>query len=327
MRKFLILISILVVLGICVIFFYVTRFEEIPPETKIQDITVDGFSVKFFITEDNELYIGGEHTDSFGLYDKTGFRWSFMYAVRGILGKTDVPVLFAKNVVQVFEASDGFLFTDVDGTLYYFGSKSNGKIIKLAEDVICASSYRQNVYYVTASGDGCRKILSEAIVEKVASNVIYVYTNGIAYRIIDNSGKIYQLDVSEADCANTTSTKNGAVIDVGNDYNSTYILTSKGKLTLYQWSTGIIGGEENVPYSLSEQALLADMNFDHVCYFDREGRLSIVSCRGKDIDTESSEIRLLDRTDIIDIAVDYDAVYVLASDGSYYKIEIRDNLL
>ena len=224
MKKILILISILVVLGICARFFIITRFEELPAETKIQDITVDGYSVKYFITEDNELYIGGDHTDSFGLYDKTGFRWSFMYAVRGILGKTDVPVLFAKNVVQVFEASDGFLFTDVDGILYYFGSKSKGEIIKLAEDVISASSYRQNVFYVTASGDGYRKILSETIAEKIASNIIYVYTNGIAYRIIDDSGKIYQFDVFEADYANTTSPKNGAVIDVGNDYNSTYIL-------------------------------------------------------------------------------------------------------
>jgi len=312
MKKILIVFLILVIVAGGIALFVTSYFEAMPENAKIRNIEINEYDVKFFLTEDNKLYVGGIHMDSMGLFDDTGFRWSFMYALRGIFGKTDVPVLFAENVAQVFEASDGFLFTDLDGTLYYFGSQSGGENVKVAENVICASSDNRNIFYVTTESDVYRKAFNKENATQVGTDAVSVYSNGLVFRIVTSSGEIYQIDA--AGTVGNSSQKRNSVLQAQDDYDSTCVLDSEGKLTLHQWDTGITGGENNTPYFLSDNVLSSDMNFDRICYLTKAGELRSVFTRGG---IENAKTIQTDRTDIVDIAVAYSEVFVLYSDGSY----------
>lgn len=323
MKKIQLLLLVLAILSCFVGFYLAVRFEELPKDAKVRNIEINEYSVQFFITEDDKLYVGGINRDSMGLFDKTGFRWGFLYAIRGFLGRTNNPVLFAENVAQVFEATDGatdkgFLYTDLNGTLYYFGSATKGNSVKIAEDVKGATACNRTIFYVTSFGDLYQKFLDGTDAVIIGKNVADVYTNGSAIRIVDSTGEVYQIDTRSPSCQ-TYNTQGGSVVKaVRNDYNSTCVLTEDGNLTFRQWETGITAGEEASLFSPNALVLLTDMNFNRLCWMDQEGILYIAHWSGNKANV--TEVSHLDKAEVIDIAVDHDDIYILFSDGTYRRI-------
>lgn len=310
----------LLVLSIGVFAVVAFRFQKMPHGTKLRDIEVDSNGIVYYLTEDGELYVGGCHKDSYGLYE-TGFRWGFLYGTRGILHGDDAfPVLFAENVQQVFEATDSFLYTDQSNTLFYFGTESEGNHMPVATNVVEASASGAEFVYVTNAnelfhtsmdGDGF------TAPKQIGSNVSKAHIIGHDVQVLDINGSYYQIimartaegefsyaaeDVSEHGIQKMESSPDGICL-----------LKSDGEL-LYDLLRNIDGNTVPNRYYIKKDAAVThiDINADRDVFFvTEEGDVERYD-RGA-----TKTVVQLERTDVVDIAAGESEVFILFADGTY----------
>ena len=310
-----ILIVVICALAVIWVAYGFLRFTPMPANTKIRDIEAHEHRIILYLSEDNKLYISGFHDDSITLYDGVGFRWSFLYGLRVWFGDPDVPVLFAENVEQVFESKyNGFLFTDTNKTLYYFGSMSSGEVVRVAENVTNACSVNQDIYYVDIHGDAYHSVLHEDGATKIGSNIAYIYTDGLTLRSVSSSGDVKKIDIRDIDQQVNFDQGDPSLVDARGVDHALYTLTHDHAIMLYRWNEWFLPDEERMSDKITDRAILADMNYDCLCYLDDAGTLVKIEWWH---DIESYTIARFDRKDIVDIAVSYSEVYVLFSDGTY----------
>ena len=320
----LIIFGVLSLLAVLIVFVF---FRAMPDETKIRKIEADSYGLKYFVTETDELYIGGDHGDRYGLYD-TGFYWGFLYGSRRLFCRSDAPVRFAENVADVYPGTNGFLYTDIGGTLYYFGESTGGKITKIATDVQTASVRDNCIVYATFAGDAyCKTCVDGAWGEakQLANNVSQIYTNGFLARIVDKDGNFYQVRIDDAQVP-TVLPGDGLYFEkdiqyMTNSYDRTALLTKSGELICYFWESGQenqvlwTAGTVRLRKSMAAQALAADVNiFSANCYVSADGQIYQF--------TEDSVMVVgeLNRNDVVDVAACLNGFYVVFADGSYISV-------
>lgn len=153
-RKIFFAILAVLILGIAALVYASTNaFQNMPETTVVTSVAVVEHDVQFYVTAEEELYVGGQHTDCFGLYDE-GFRWGYLYGLRHLLHPSlrETPVLFATGVRDVFPGDDGFLYTDEARNLHYFGKMGDYRDTVLAEHVVSADCGGYSIVYVTQDG-------------------------------------------------------------------------------------------------------------------------------------------------------------------------------
>ncbi len=186
--------SVVAILG-----YVLFSFTPMPKDIAVRQVLVDEFSQIYYVTEDNQLYVGGNNTDHLGFYD-TDVRWGTLFALRRFLGKEDA-VLFAEQVSQVYPSEDGVLYTDLDGSLYYFGELNGGKLTKIADNVEKASLSSFGGVYLAAADSNAyyfwwdydNKEWTEPTV--LMGEIRDVAINGSYIRLLTEQGQIFQRSI------------------------------------------------------------------------------------------------------------------------------------
>lgn len=194
--------GVLTVVGIVLLLLLVVSvlaqlaFRPIPADAKVQALRTDHLGHRFVLAEDHKLYIGGQNGDRFGFYD-TGFRWGLLYGIRNLTRERE-PVLFAESVTAVFPCEYGLLYTDLSGSLFYFGEQNGGKRVKVAEEVLAASGTESEIVYVTqdhtaycTSWDSGSSAWKEAL--RVSEDVSELYDTGETLWLLSRDGHVSTL--------------------------------------------------------------------------------------------------------------------------------------
>ena len=335
------LISLAVCISLIVGIILLSRikiFEPLPADKKIRAVTADQHGVTYFITQSNELYVGGIHDDSFGLYE-SGFRWNIVYGLYRIFAGGE-PVLFTKNVDQVFSATNGFLYTDTDMNLYYFGDIREGMHTFIARDVIHASMCNSNVLYVCNDGSVYFTTLSEECLEEailVANDGKQVLADQLSALILTNSGTLYQIETGKEYFATIEQQLQPIAFDVktiqgcmaGNCF-----ITVNDELTYCAWGQN---GWGRIPFSdgeiISDNVLFADYSDrENVVIITKSGELVMIDQNVVVFKNDSASERREKRKtvlisfnsgDIIDFDAGPNSILVLFSDGSYQEFKDR----
>lgn len=167
-------------------------YKFLPSDAVIKEAKVDEYGLLFLITEDNELYIGGYHTDAIGLYDYGIGQWGvgFELRSRNPFRENGAPILFRSDVVDVFPGYLGFTWLSTDGMLYRFtGSEEGAPIVGNAKK---AASLGKTVLYQTTENDVL--LLAEdsgTPVQITTDSEDFYFGKSGAIRVLKSGGTLY----------------------------------------------------------------------------------------------------------------------------------------
>lgn len=316
-----VLVCMILVIGF--IMLPVIAFCNLSTETTLYEVLWDNHGVGYYLTEENELYVGGPnglHTDSYGLYE-TGFRWNFLYGTRRLLGIRDA-VLFCDDVKKVFHGENGFLYTDGNDVLFYFGSASNGKTIRIAQRVISASEDFNRIAYITEDDEVFYTTITDdntvSPSKKIASQGRYVYIARNNIRILDKAGGVYQisLDKNGEPLGDRKMLFESGICTMRNDIDTTCVLTDNGELICYKWEMlgddGILYGDVKKRCVVAKDVCLFDIgSFGDIAYITKEAKVEVYNIYSQKVEISQA----INKADIIGFS-DHESQMIIAySDG------------
>lgn len=215
-KKLLPVVCIIVLITIVLHALTFTSFQSLGDSEQVQSVLTDALGHYYILTRDHELFIGGINGDRFGFYD-TDFRWGIIYGLRNLFVERE-PVLFAKGVSTVFPCEYGVLYSELDGSLYYFGELSRGKLEKVAEGVLAACGTRNELVYIDhthtayyTSWDRNNSSWRESVY--ISESISNLYISGNCLWLLFQDGHVSTVSTVK----NSRSFFDPEIVDIAND--------------------------------------------------------------------------------------------------------------
>lgn len=309
-------VAMLAAAGLC--------FQKLDRTETLQNIWCDEMFIEYDLTSKHTLYVSGVHGDSFGLYE-TGLRWNKLYGLRQLFLRMYDPVLFAENVKEVFPGEDGFLYTDSDGTLYYFGNYSHHVRLKIAEHVRSAFPSAIQITYVDEQSNAYQCLLTKQP-EFLDSGVRQAWSVPLVTVLLYEDGSLYLCFADVLDPAGIRENRILLDTDVKTmkcTRDAVFYTDSNGWLKTITYDT--------LTETTTPPAVLALHPIDYaplwaydVAVLTEDGTVDYVNITGKKKGAYLQYYHRVLSTDLpgqpVSICGNSDKIFILTDDGSKYQI-------